>query len=194
MLFVFSQCWDLHCRYRSTSGCCCSVPQSCLTFCDHMDCSTPGFPVHHQLPEFIQTHVHQVDDATPPSHPLSPPSPLALNLSRHQGLSNESVLWIRGQSVGASASASVLPMNIQGWFPLGFTGLISLQSKDLPGGSVVKNLAAMQETQIQSLGQEDPLEKRRATHSHILVWRIPWTEGPDGLQSMELQSQTWLSD
>ena len=120
MLFVFSQCWDLHCRYRSTSGCCCSVPQSCLTFCDHMDCSTPGFPVHHQLPEFIQTHVHQVDDATQPSHPLSPPSPLALNLSQHQGLSNESVLWIRGQSVGASASASVLPMNIQDWFPLGW--------------------------------------------------------------------------
>ena len=62
-----------------------------------------------------------------------------------------------GQSVGASASASVLPMNIQGWLPLEFTGLISLQSKDLPGGSVVKNVATMQETQIQTLGQEDPL-------------------------------------
>ena len=55
-----------------------------------------------------------------------------------------------------------------------------------PGGSVVKNLAAMQETQIQSLGQEDPLEKRIATHSNILAWRIQWTEEPGGLQSMGL--------
>ena len=108
--------------------------------------------------------------------------------------SNESTLASSGQGIGVSTLASVLPMNIQGWFPLGFTGLIYLQSKDLPGGSVVKNLVAMQETQVQSLGQEDPLEKRIATHSHILVWRIPWTEGPDGLQSMELQSQTWLND
>ena len=62
-----------------------SVAQSCLTLCDPMDCSTPGFPVHHQLPEFTQTHVHWVGDATQPSHPQSYPSP-ALNLSQHQGL------------------------------------------------------------------------------------------------------------
>ena len=62
-----------------------SVTQSCLTLCDPMDCSTPGFPVHHQLPEFTQTHVHWVGDATQPSHPQSYPSP-ALNLSQHQGL------------------------------------------------------------------------------------------------------------
>ena len=59
--------------------CCCSVAKLCLTLCDPMDCSTPGFPVHHQLPEFTQTHVHQVDDATQPSHLLSPPSPPALS-------------------------------------------------------------------------------------------------------------------
>ena len=60
--------------------------QSCLTFCDPMDCSTPGLPVHHQLSEFTQTNVHWVGDAIPPSHPLSSPSPPAFNLSQHQGL------------------------------------------------------------------------------------------------------------
>ena len=65
--------------------CCCSVAKSCLTLCDPMDCSTPGFPVLHYLPEFTQTHVHWVGDAIQPSHPLLLPSP-ALNLSQHQGL------------------------------------------------------------------------------------------------------------
>ena len=63
-----------------------SVTQSCLTLCDPMNSSTPGLPVHHQLPEFTQTHVHWVGDAIQPSHPLSSPSPPALNLSQHQGL------------------------------------------------------------------------------------------------------------
>ena len=62
------------------------VAQSCLTLCDPMDCSTPGFPVHHQLPETAQTHVRQVSDAIQPSHLLSSPSPPAFNLSQHQGL------------------------------------------------------------------------------------------------------------
>ena len=64
------------------------VTQLCLTLCNPMDCSTPGFPVHHQLPEPAQTHVHQVGDAIQPSQPLSSPSPPALNLSQHQGLLN----------------------------------------------------------------------------------------------------------
>ena len=59
---------------------------SYLTLCDPMDCSTPGFPVHHQLPELTQTHVHWVGDATQPSNPLSVPSPPAFNLSQHQGV------------------------------------------------------------------------------------------------------------
>ena len=63
-----------------------SVAQSCLTLCDPMDCSTPGLPVHHQLPQFIQTHLHWVGDAIQPSHPLSSPSPPAFNLSQHEGL------------------------------------------------------------------------------------------------------------
>ena len=64
----------------------------------------------------------------------------------------------------------------------------------ISGGSVVKNLPAMWETQVRSLGQEDPLEKGMATHSSILAWRIPWTEEPGRLYSMESKSQTRLSD
>ena len=62
-----------------------SVTQLYLTLHDHMDCSTPGFPLHHQLPELAQIHVHQVSDAIQPSHPLSSPSPPAPNPSQHQG-------------------------------------------------------------------------------------------------------------
>ena len=105
-----------------------SVAQWCPTLCDPMDCSMPGFSIHHQLPEFTQPHVHWVSDAIHPSHPLSPPSPPAINLSQHQALfqrfrSSHQV----AKSIGVSASASVLPMNIQDWFPLGWTGWISLQ-------------------------------------------------------------------
>ena len=60
--------------------------QSCPTLCNPMNCSTPGLPVHYQLPKYTQTHVHRVGDAIQPSHPLSSPSPPALNLSQHQDL------------------------------------------------------------------------------------------------------------
>ena len=63
-----------------------SVAQECLTFCNPMDCSTPGFPVHHQLLELIQTHIRRVGDAIQSSHPLVSPSPPTFNLSQHQGL------------------------------------------------------------------------------------------------------------
>ena len=72
-----------------------SVAQSCLTPCNPMYCSTPGLPVHHQLPEFTQTHVHWVGDAIQPSHPLSSSFPPAFYLSQHRVFSNESVLHIR---------------------------------------------------------------------------------------------------
>ena len=107
-----------------------SVVQSCPTLCDPMDCSTPGLPVHHQLAEFTQTHCHWVSDAIQPSYPWSSPSPPAFNLCHHQGLF-KSVLPIRWPKYWVSASASVFPMNIQDWFPLGLTGLISLQPKGL---------------------------------------------------------------
>ena len=63
-----------------------SVAQSCPTICDPVDRCMPGFPVHHQLPELTQTHVHRVGDAIQPSQPLSSPSPPTFNLSQHQGL------------------------------------------------------------------------------------------------------------
>ena len=72
-----------------------SVAQLCPTLCDPMNRSTPGLPVRHQLPEFTQTHVCRVGDTIQPSHPLSSPSPPALNPSQHRGLSNESALRIR---------------------------------------------------------------------------------------------------
>ena len=63
-----------------------SVTRSCQTLCNLMDCSTPGFPVQHQLLEIAQTHIHRVSDAVQPSHPQPPPSPPVSNLSQHQGL------------------------------------------------------------------------------------------------------------
>ena len=107
-----------------------SLAQSCTTLCDPMDCGTPGFPVHHQLLEHTQTHAHQVGDIIQTSYPLWSPSPPTFNLSQHQGLFFQGVSSSH-QVAKASASASVLPMNIQDWFPLGLTGLISLQFKGL---------------------------------------------------------------
>ena len=72
-----------------------SIAQSCPTLCNPMDCSTPGFPVHHQLLELAKTHVHQVGGAIQPSHPLSSPSPPALNLPSIRVFSDESGLCIR---------------------------------------------------------------------------------------------------
>ena len=101
-----------------------SVTQSCLTLCDSMDCSMPGLPVHHQLPEFTQTHIHWVGDAIQPSHPLPSPSPPAFNLSQHQGLFQWVSYWIRWPEYWSfiqhqwSWFTWVLPMNIQDWFPL----------------------------------------------------------------------------
>ena len=104
-----------------------SVSQSCPTLCDPMDCSMPGCPS--PIPELAQTHVHWVSDAIQPSHPLSSPSPLPFNLSQHQSFLMSWLFASGGQSIGASVS--VLAMNIQDWYPLGLTGLISLQSKGL---------------------------------------------------------------
>ena len=73
----------------------CSVIQACLTLCNPMNCKTSGLPVHHQLPEFTQTHDHWVSDAIQPSHPLSSPSPPAFSVSQHQSFFNESTLPIR---------------------------------------------------------------------------------------------------
>ena len=95
-----------------------SVPQSCLTTCDLMDCRTPSLPVHHQLPELTQTHVHWVKM---PSNHLILCHSLLLPPSIFPSItvfSSESLFTPGSQSIGVSASASVLPMNIQDWFPL----------------------------------------------------------------------------
>ena len=111
-----------------------SVAQSCPTLCDPKNCSTPGLPVHHQLLEFTQTHIHRVSDAIQPSHPLSSPSPPAPSPSQHQSFFPMSQLFAwGGQSTGVSASASVLPKKSQGWPPSEWTGWITLQSKGLSG-------------------------------------------------------------
>ena len=108
-----------------------SVTQLCPTLCNPMNCSMPGLPVHRQLPEFTQTHIHQVSDAIQPSYPLLSPSPPAPNPSQHQSLFHWFNFTWGGQSIGVSASASFLPKNTQDWSPLEWTGWLSLQSKGL---------------------------------------------------------------
>ena len=108
-----------------------SVAQSCPTLCDPMNHSTPGLPVHHQLPEITQTHVHRVSDAIQPSHPLSPSFSCPQSLPASGSFPKSQLFAWGGESIGLSASASVLPMNTQDWSPLGWTGWISLQSKGL---------------------------------------------------------------
>ena len=115
-----------------------SVTQSCLTLCNPMNRSTPGLRVHHQLPEFTQTHVHRVGDAIQPSHPLSS-SPPAPSPSQHQSFPMSQLFAWGGQSIGVSALAAVLPVNTQNWSPLEWTGWISLQSRGLSRGGSYKN-------------------------------------------------------
>ena len=102
-----------------------------VRLCNPVNCSTPGLPVHHQLPEFTQTHVHQVSDAIQPSHPVVPFSscPQSLPASKSFPMSQH-FAW-GGQSTGLSALASFLPKKSQGWPPSEWTGWISLQSKGL---------------------------------------------------------------
>ena len=151
------------------SYCCYSGNKSCPTVCNPMNCSTPGLPVHHQLP---QTHVHWVGDAIQPSHPPSSPSPPALNLSQHQGLFQ----WVSsshgGQSIGVSVSTSVLSMNIQDWFSLGLTDWISLQFKGL--WRVFSNTTVQKH---QSFSTQLSL----CSNSHIHTWLLEkpelWLDG-----------------
>ena len=137
-LILFSSClqscqhrciflMSLHIQFSSVQS------FSNVLLCDSMDCSTPGLSVLHYLLEFAQTCVHWVSDAIQSPYSLAPASPPALNISQHQGLFQ----WVRSLhqvakvNIGASALASVLPMNIQGWFLLGLTGFVFLLSKGL---------------------------------------------------------------
>ena len=108
-----------------------SVAQSCPTLYDPMDCSTPCFPVHHQLPELTQTHVHWVWCHPTISSSVIPFSSCPQSLPASECfLMSQPFAW-GGQSTGVSASTSVLPMNIQDWSPSGWTGWIYLLSKGL---------------------------------------------------------------
>ena len=109
-----------------------SCDQLCPTLSSSMDCSMPGFPVLHYLPELAQTHVHWFGDAIQPSHPLTPFSSCPQCFPALGSFPVSQPFTSGGQSIGASASALVLPMNTQGWFSLGLTGLISLLSKGCP--------------------------------------------------------------
>ena len=151
-----------------------SVAQLCPTLCDPMNCSTPGLPVHHQLPEFTKTHVHWVGEAIQPSHPLWSPSSPALNLFQHQDLFK----WISSLHQVAkvlefSASTLVLPMNTQDWSPLGWTGWITLQSKGL---SRVLSNTTVQKHQFFSA----QLSLLLKSHSHLAGWGGGWA--PQSLQ------------
>ena len=99
--------------------CCCSVAKLCLTLCNLMNCTIPGFSVHHYLPEFPQTHVHWVSDAIQPSHPLSSACPLALSFIQIRVFSSESALRIRWPKC-FSFSFSISPSNE-------YSGLISFR-------------------------------------------------------------------
>ena len=116
---------------KFVSGLSSLVAQSCPTLWDPVDCSMPDFPVNHQLPELTQTHVHWVSDAIQPSSSVIPFSSQLQSFPESGSFQMSQFFASGGQSIGASASASVLPMNIQDWFPLGWTGWISLQSKGL---------------------------------------------------------------
>ena len=140
--------------------------QSCLTLCNSMICNRPGLPVHHQLPEFTQTHIHQVSDAIQPSHPLLSPSPPAPTPSQQQSLSMSQLFAWGGQSNGVSASASFLPKKSQGWSPSEWTRWISLQSKGLSG---VFSNTTVQKHQFFSA------QPSSQSNSHIHTWPLEKT-------------------
>ena len=149
-----------------------SVSQSCLTLSDPMDCRTPGLPVHHQLLEFTQTHVHGVSDAIQLSHPLSSPSPPAFKLFQHQVFSNESVLHITWPKYW-SFSFSISPPNE-------YSGLISFRMDWLDLLAVQGTLKSL----LQYHSSKASILWRLAffivqlSHSYMTTGNIALTDGP----------------
>ena len=141
-----------------------SVAQSCPTLCDPMNRSTPGFPIHHQLPEFTQNHVHQLGDAIQPSHfSVVPFSSCPQSLPASGSFPMSQLFAWGGQSTGISASTSVLPVNTQDSSPLGWTGWLSLQSKGL---SRVFSNTTVQKHQFFGA------QLSSQTNSHIHTWPL----------------------
>ena len=179
---------------------CFSVTQLCLTLCNPVECSTPGLAVLHYLQSLLK--LMSIESVIPYNH-LILGHPLLLLPLIFPSIRVFCLLYPSGgQSIGASASASVLPMSIQGWFPLRLTGsnpglpycwqilycLSHQGNQELPINSIkLHTLPSMQEMQktqvtwVQSLGWEDPLKEEIATHSSFLAWRFPRTEEPAGL-------------
>ena len=118
-----------------------SVTLWCLTLCDPMNCSKPGLPVHHQLPEFTQTHLHGVGDAIQ----ISQYFPASGSFQMSQFFASG------GQSIRVSVSASVLLMNIQDWLPLGWTVWISLQAKELSKSSLTPQFKSINSSALSFL-------------------------------------------
>ena len=144
-----------------------SVAQSCPTLCDPTDCSTPGFPVLHQLPEPTQTHIHRVSDAIQPSHPLSSPSLPAFNLSQHQG----HFQWVSSLHLVAKVLEFQLQHQSFQWTfrsPLEWTGWISLQSKGL---SRVFSYTTVQKHQF--FGTQLSLQTNSHIHTRLLEKPYP---------------------
>ena len=142
---------------------CCSVAQLCLTLCDPLDCSPPGFLVLHYLLEFAEKHVHWVGDAIQPSHPVIPFSSCLQSFPASGSFPMSQLFASGGQSIGTSASPSVFPMNIQDWFPLRLTGWISLLSKGL---SRVFSNTTVQKHQFFST------QPSLWSNSHICTWLL----------------------
>ena len=140
-----------------------------------MDCGTPGFPVLHHLLELAQTHVHQASDAIQPSHPLSSPSfPAFWSFPASGSFPINQLLASGGQSI--RASASVLPMNIQDWFPLGWTGWISLQSKGL--SRVFSNTTVQKHQSFSALAQlVSSFWHLKLLPNHLLKGQAPCPSG-----------------
>ena len=141
-----------------------SVAQSCPTLCNPMNHSTPGLPVHYKLLEFTQPHAHRVGDAIQRSHPLLPPFSSCVQSFPASGSFPMSQLFTGGgQSIGVSASASVLPMNTQDLSPLGWTGWVFLKSK---GQSRVFSNTTVQKHQFFGA------QLSSQSNSHIHTWPL----------------------
>ena len=139
-----------------------SVTQSCPILCDPMNRNMADLPVHHQPPEFTQTHVHRVGDAAIWSS-IVPFSSCPQSLAASGSFAMSQLFSWSGQSIGVSASASVLVMNTQDWSPLGWTGWISLQSKGL---SRVFSNTTVQKHQLFGA------QLSSQSNSHIHIWPL----------------------
>ena len=140
-----------------------SVTQSCPTLCDSRNCSIPGFPVHDQLLDPTQTLVHWVRDAIQPSHPVIPFSSCLQSFPASGSFPVSQFFATGSQSIGVSASASVLPKNTQDWSPLEWTSWISLQSMGLSRVFSNKTVQKHQFFGIQPSSQ---------SNSHIHTWIV----------------------